>query len=76
MTREAWVQAEEFFPQELQILRRFDVPMAAWQVYETGRKIYRESKQADRAEHQRRNAEGAVRSIADSFAPGERPGAK
>jgi hypothetical protein len=55
------------FPQELQILRRFDVPMAAWQVYETGRKIYRELKQADRAEHQRRNAEAAVRSIADSL---------
>ncbi len=45
--------------------------MAAWQVYETGWKLYRELKQADKAEQQRRNAEAAVRSIADSFLPDE-----
>ncbi|MGB9256382.1 MAG: AAA family ATPase [Candidatus Korobacteraceae bacterium] len=71
MTGEAWVQAEEFLSHALQILLRFDVPMAAWQVYETGWKLYRELNQADKAEQQRRSAEAAVRSIADSFAPDE-----
>ena len=71
MTGETWAQAEEFLSQALQILLRFDVPMAAWQVHETGWKLYCELKQADKAEQQRRNAEAGVCSIADSFASDE-----
>jgi len=71
MAGEAWGEAEEFLSHALEILQRIDVPMAAWQVHATGCNLYRELRQADKAEQQQRKAEMAVRSIVDSFAPGE-----
>jgi len=67
MAADAWLQAEEFLSHALEILLRFDVPMAAWQVHEAGWDLYRELQQADKAEQHRRKAEVAIRSLADSF---------
>ncbi len=72
MAAESWEQAEEFLSQAIKILRRSDVPMAAWPVYEAGWNIYRELKQADKAEKYRGKAETAIRSLADSL-PAEEP---
>jgi DNA-binding winged helix-turn-helix (wHTH) protein len=71
MATEGWSQAEEFLSHALEILLRFDVPMAAWQVHEAGWSLYRVLGHADKAEEQRLRAEGAIRALADSFAPGE-----
>jgi DNA-binding winged helix-turn-helix (wHTH) protein/tetratricopeptide (TPR) repeat protein len=71
MADKAWVEAEEFLSHALEILRRINVPMAAWQVHATGWKLYRELRQADKAAQQQQKAEMAVRSIADSFALSE-----
>lgn len=71
MATEAWNQAEEFLSHALEILLRFEVPMAAWQVHEAGWNLYRALKQEDKAEQQRRQAAEAIRSLADSFAPDE-----
>ncbi len=65
-----WADAEQFLSHALEILTRFDVPMA-WQVHATARNLYRELRRSERAEQHRRAAEAAIRTIADSFAPDE-----
>jgi DNA-binding winged helix-turn-helix (wHTH) protein len=71
MAGEAWAEAEEFLSHALEVLQRIDVPIAAWQVHATGCNLYRELRQTDKAEQQRRKTKTAVRSIVDSFAPNE-----
>ena len=71
MASQSWTEAEESLSHALDILQRFDVPMAAWQVHATGWNLYRELRQADEVAQQQQKADMAVRSIVDSFAPGE-----
>ncbi len=71
MASDDWTEAEHAIAQALEILRRFDVPMAAWEIHATAWNIYRHLGRAEDEHQQQQKAESAVWAIADSFAPDE-----
>ena len=67
----AWIEAEPFVLQALEVLQRFEVPIASWQVHATAWDVYRQLRQEDKAEQHRSTADTVIRAIASSFASDE-----
>ena len=63
--------ARESIQQVLAILDKFEILVAAWQVYSTAWQLYQRVKELERAESNRERAEVCVLKIANSFAPDE-----
>src|SRR5262249_52886969 len=57
--------------QALAILRRFELPIVAWQVHRTASNWFREEGDQARAAEHRAQAEEVIMYIANSFEPGE-----
>ena len=66
-----WAHAENCVNQALEILSRFEVPVAAWQVHATAWQLYRCKQEYVEAEAHREHAQEYIFSIANSFANGE-----
>ncbi|MGH9794065.1 MAG: ATP-binding protein [Candidatus Acidiferrales bacterium] len=66
-----WSGARESIQQALAIVDKFEILVAAWQVYATAWQLYRHVKEHKTAETNRERAEACILKIADSFAPDE-----
>jgi tetratricopeptide (TPR) repeat protein len=69
--KEDWSRAEDCIHKSLELLRRFEVPVAAWQVHATAWRLYRSRQEYAEAESHRERAQEYVFKIADSFPKGE-----
>lgn len=69
--KEDWSRAEDCIHKSLELLRRFEVPVAAWQVHATAWRLYRSRQEYGEAESHRERAQEYVFKIADSFPKGE-----
>ena len=63
--------ARESIQQALAIVDKFEILVAAWQVYATARELYQRVKEHKTAETNRERAETCILKIANSFAPDE-----
>jgi DNA-binding winged helix-turn-helix (wHTH) protein/tetratricopeptide (TPR) repeat protein len=63
--------ARRCIEQALAILRRFELPIVAWQVHRTASNWFREEGDQARAAEHRARAEEVIMNIANSFEPGE-----
>jgi DNA-binding winged helix-turn-helix (wHTH) protein/tetratricopeptide (TPR) repeat protein len=68
---EDFKSARESIQQALAIVDKFEILLAAWQVYATAWQLYQRLKEHKTAEINRERAEICIRKIADSFAPDE-----
>jgi hypothetical protein len=59
--------AQESIPQALAIVDKFEIPVAAWQVYGTAWRLYQRVKERKSAEMNRERAETCILKIANSF---------
>ena len=71
IAKEDWSRAEECIRKALEIFRRFEVPVAAWQVHATAWRLYQCKHQCAEAESHRKQAQAYIFKIADSFPKGE-----
>jgi len=69
--KEDWSRAEACIHESLELLRRFEVPVAAWQVHATAWRLYRSRQEYAEAESHRERAREYIFKIADSFPKGE-----
>ena len=66
-----WKHAEDSVHKALEILSRFEVPVAGWQVHATAWQLYRSTQESGKAESHREKARVYIFKIADSFVTGE-----
>jgi len=71
VVKQDWKRAEDCVNKALEILIRFEVPVAGWQVHATAWQLYRSTQKFREAESHREKAQGYILKIADSFAEGE-----
>lgn len=71
IAKEDWSRAEDCVRKALEILRRFEVPVAAWQIHATAWRLYQSKQQHAEAESHRKQAQAYIFKIADSFPEGE-----
>jgi len=67
MAEEAWAAAADYLREALSVVGRFEVPVAAWQVYSTACEFYRHVKDEPAAERNRGLAATHILAIANSF---------
>lgn len=63
--------AREAIERALAIVDKFEILVAAWQVFATARQVYQQAKEPKIAETHRQRAEACIMKIANSFAPEE-----
>src|SRR5262249_22954097 len=66
-----WDRAENSVNKAVEILRRFEVPVAGWQVHATAWRLFHSKRQYAEAESHRKQAQADIFKIADSFPKGE-----
>jgi tetratricopeptide (TPR) repeat protein len=71
LSRQDWMGAKNCIHKALEIVRNFEVPIAAWQVHATAWRLYLCKQEQGAAESHRHAAKGYILKIADSFAHGE-----
>ena len=72
VVKENFERAEDCVHKGLEIVHRFEVPVAGWQVHATAWRLYRSRHQYAEAESHRKQAQAGIFKIADSF-PKEEP---
>ena len=71
LSRQDWTRAKDCIHKALEIVRNFDVPIAAWQVHATAWRLDHCKQEQGAAESHRQAAKAYILKIADSFAHGE-----
>jgi len=71
IAREDWRRSEDCIRNALELVGRFDVPVAGWQVHATAWQLYRSRNEHAEAESQRESARVCIFKIADSFTQDE-----
>ena len=71
IAREDWRRAEDCVHKGLEIVDRFEVPVAGWQVHATAWRLYQSRQLYAQAESHREYAQADIFKIADSFRTGE-----
>jgi DNA-binding winged helix-turn-helix (wHTH) protein/tetratricopeptide (TPR) repeat protein len=71
MAENDWPGARESLQQATALIGKFEIPVAAWQVYATAWQMYCHVKESKAAETNRQRAKTCILKIADSFAPDE-----
>ena len=71
LSKEDWTRSKDCIHKALEIVRVFEVPIAAWQVHATAWRLYRCMQEHGAAESHRQAAEEYIFKIANSFAHGE-----
>jgi tetratricopeptide (TPR) repeat protein len=71
LSRQDWIGAKNCIHKALEIVRNFEVPIAAWQVHATAWRLYHFRQEQGAAESHRQAAKAYILKIADSFAHGE-----
>jgi len=71
IARKEWRRSEDCIHNALELVGRFDVPVAGWQVHATAWRLYRSRNEHAEAESQRESARICIFKIADSFTQGE-----
>ena len=71
MAEKDWISAREHVRQALQIVDKFEILVAAWQVHAMAWQMYRQAKEFEAAETMRARAEACILRIANSFANDE-----
>ena len=71
LSRQDWMRAKDCIHKALEIVRNFEVPIAAWQVHATAWRLYHCRQEQGAAESHRQAAKAYILRIADSFAQGE-----
>ena len=71
IANEDWGRAEDCVHKGLEIVDRFEVPVAGWQVHATAWRLYQSRQQYAEAESHRERAQADIFKIADSFPKGE-----
>ena len=71
IAREDWRRAEDCVHKGLEIVDRFEVPVAGWQVHATAWRLYQSRQLYAQAELHRERAQADIFKIADSFRTGE-----
>ena len=66
-----WASAQDCVHKALEIVRRFEVPVAGWQVHATAWRIYRSKQEYAKAESHRESSQACIFKIGDSFPQGE-----
>ncbi len=71
IANEDWGRAEDCVRKGLEIVDRFEAPVAGWQVHATAWRLYQSRQQYAEAESHRERAQADIFKIADSFPKGE-----
>jgi len=71
ITKEDLGRADDCVHKGLEIVHRFEVPLAGWQVHSTAWRLYQSKQQYAQAESHRDQAQAYIFKIADSFPKGE-----
>jgi DNA-binding winged helix-turn-helix (wHTH) protein/tetratricopeptide (TPR) repeat protein len=71
ITKEDWRRADDCIHKGLEIIGRFEVPVAGWQVHATAWRLFQSRQQYAEAESHRQRAQADIFKIADSFPKGE-----
>jgi DNA-binding winged helix-turn-helix (wHTH) protein len=69
--KQDWAHAEDCVHKAVEILRRFEVPVAAWRVHATACQLYARKNRYAEAEAHRERAQACILKIANSFANDE-----
>jgi len=71
IVEQTWNEAQEYIEEALAVVKKFEIPVAAWRVHATACDLYLHTKNDKMAEAHRAFAEAHILTIANSFEPSE-----
>jgi tetratricopeptide (TPR) repeat protein len=72
LSQSEWTRSEDFLNKALELVGRFELPVAGWQIHATAWRLYHAKQRHAQAESHREQSKALIFKIAGSFSEGER----